>query len=1088
MNLKENPYKVAPAVSLAQRLLFLLIILISLIIRLIEIDNPVYDYNAWRQTETAALAHNYYVDNPPFLYPEIDWVGPHGHAEMEFPLFPYLVSWIYTFTGPDDMWGRLLTVFCALGALWAMWDAARRAAQSNWAGIFAIALFTVSPLTIFFGRTFQPDMMMVLFSTLSINFLMRWDGSPKNPWLYVSALSLSLGALLKPPCLIVAFPLVYLAWQQSGKKILIRKETFIYLAIVLVPALLWYTHARGFYEETQASFMWHNHFTFDLVFLAFWTSESFWDTVWYRFNEQILVETGFIPFAIGMVRMFFPHPARPLAWTWLMGMAVLYLGTPEHHMGHDYYSLLAVPPVIFTAAMGCLVVGQWLYARIAVTPGIVLILPVIMGVLSFNYLEDRGWYNKLYTYYDDAVSLKDRLPDDATILVMDDILHTPEFFYFSDRVGWHRYRNYFDFEEDSAWLEKYREKGAAFYIGMTEDAKSNPLRYLLDHPMGQYIRSHYKLWEVGAAYFIADLTKPHYGDHIFLRFQDQTLAVSEGLKDTAMGLRDDILPLQQWYNADVLIMDFHNVTPDRLKRYETVYEAVINDGYGVTHQNSGRLVLQKDVDFEPVSNFVSNVVTTQTENRINDNNQALLGILKPGQYRLSFAIDPARYYEKLTLKAIDLNGNLISGRTIDPNVLKHIRERQNPELFFTLKENKGVMATVTNANQIIEPLSVVCMPDIQCVTPYQVLQAEQLIPHRSELVKDPDAHRGSAIQNDISQERSVITIGPYFDLPAGQYEFSYRLRVAQPVEEGLFTIGMHRSDDSHKTSREFQASFLESTYNQYSVRGEIQGGYDIESRLYASPGLQLFFDTVAYKIKRRGLREFSKEEPFYFTTVGDELWRITETGDVYDSNNNPLSEFFMGDGLITATASSAGSGAVVLDEKGNVFNQNHQQITKLAPEIAQNARRMAISPDGLIFGVLTHDGEISYVQDNTWFRVILPPRDFQPVDLLIENDGGVLVLFSSGEIFAHGQAEVPPGVPNFWSDAARSLIRFQDGVYMVDKHGGIHTSEGVPPVQTPLYNPEPWVDYAVRTNDGRWFLKSEDSEIRSFKEPAKTQH
>ena len=63
------------------------ILLVGLGLRLPGLDEPLIDQQAWRQTDTAAIARNYYEEGYDLFYPRVDWRGATaGYVETNFPL------------------------------------------------------------------------------------------------------------------------------------------------------------------------------------------------------------------------------------------------------------------------------------------------------------------------------------------------------------------------------------------------------------------------------------------------------------------------------------------------------------------------------------------------------------------------------------------------------------------------------------------------------------------------------------------------------------------------------------------------------------------------------------------------------------------------------------------------------------------------------------------------------------------------------------------------------------------------------------------------------------------------------------------
>ena len=73
--------------SIIQRRPLLFLLTLALAIRLYHFDAPILGIHAWRQSDTAAIARNFYENGFNFFYPQIDWGGSGtGYCETEFPI------------------------------------------------------------------------------------------------------------------------------------------------------------------------------------------------------------------------------------------------------------------------------------------------------------------------------------------------------------------------------------------------------------------------------------------------------------------------------------------------------------------------------------------------------------------------------------------------------------------------------------------------------------------------------------------------------------------------------------------------------------------------------------------------------------------------------------------------------------------------------------------------------------------------------------------------------------------------------------------------------------------------------------------
>ena len=836
--------------------LIAILLLLSVALRLYGITNPVYDWNFWRQSETAALAMNYYEDSLPFLYPEIDWIGPNGHAEMEFPLYPYLISWIYFLTWPSDIWGRIITIFCAVGAVWAMWDIGRRI-RNRQAGFFAAAFFSFSPLTIYFGRSFQPDMMMVFLSTLSISFLLRWTAKRESYWFFFASIALMTGVLLKPPCFIVAFPIFWILWSQDGFRVYRNPWIWLSLGIIFVPTFLWYWRANHFFQESGATFMWHfKHFSIEKNLLSVYRDPVYWQMITLRIYDNVLAYVGMIPLTLGLIRCLFRMDNRGFVWMWLAGMAALYLIVGAHHIGHDYYSLLAAPPLAMTCAVGCEWIQEWFKKRWHWLAATAYILPLAMLVSSSYMLISRGWFTQLYQYYDDAKALREYVPKDSLILVMDELYHTPEFFYFINRVGWHRFRDPRDGAEDSEWVETHRAKGAEYYFGLNEFGGNHPMLYLQDHIQGQYLSDHYVIQKIGFRYFMARLDQPIYGDHLYKHYKKMITAIPNSLAKTVASYIDRTTTLEEWKQADAIVIDFHKAQEQEWKTIRSTYEEAVNNGFVITRQQGGRIVLEKSDRINPVPEFMAHVdriIPSSNSEKID------LGYFEPGRYRFSFHFESFDPDQPIEIRIETNEGSIVSRRILHPYLLNHMLEGDNPECHVHIETPNLLYAYAESNGIAIKPMSVISMPDVQCIGEDAVIQTESIFTNQASVMTDDSAERQSALWSKADEDGHYMFFGPFFEFPPGIYDFTFRLRSAATPLQGDLELIVSAPDQVFDRLELKPPGGLPPVYTPYTLHADLQKKTPIDLRIFLHPGAAVYTDTIQIHHRARQINILNKQ-------------------------------------------------------------------------------------------------------------------------------------------------------------------------------------------------------------------------------------
>ncbi len=1070
------------------RRLLLVLLVISALIRFYGITNPLYDMNYWRQTETAALAQNYYEDNLPFFYPEIDWIGPNGHAEMEFPLYPYILSWVYRLFWPSDIFGRILTLLCALGAIWSIYDIGRQLLTPG-IGLLAAAFFSASPLAIYFGRTYQPDMMMVFFSTFALALLLRWDNRNFNFPLYLSAFALMIGVLLKPPSLLVILPILWILYQQQGKRFVLRKEWWLYALIIGVPTFLWYSHAHTFFEEFGATFMWHfKDFSIKEHLLSVYINPEFWKTIVWRFGDEILVYIGIVPFVIGLISLLFPYRAKTFFVSWLIGIAGLYLLIPGHHIGHSYYSLLAIPPIALISAIGCFELWNFANHWIKCSFAWMMIFPISVACLGMYLLDSRGYYGKIYTYYDDAKALQETVPKGTLIAVMDDLMHTPEFFYFINRKGWHRAVYPVVGADNSPWVEQVRTKGAQYYFGLTEFKGNHPFPYLQNHIHGQYLWDHYRIEEIGCQYFVARLDQPIYGNHLFSDYTAKTVAIAWTSQETAGAYLRNTVPLYEWQKADAILLDFHTLHPDELRSVLNTYNAAVQNGFVITHQESGRLLLEKRTDIEPILNFISAVGTTQfLPSKPEDNGQLYLGYFDAGRYRVSFQFPNSSLPAPVEMKILDRTGIPIALRILKSAHLSHIDDGERPECIFQLDHPAVLYAWATTEKGPIQPASVVWMPDVQSITEPMVIQAEQLNRNQAEVVEDSTADRETALWSWTDEDLRFMTYGPYFEYPAGMYDFIFRLRAPNKWNLGNLELGVYGGDSVLAHKELFPSTkgnqSLGQQYADIPLSATVEENVPIEIRVFLHKHAEVLFDTVSIQQRKRKLQLPNYNQPLCLITNENNPCALTKSGRIFNSNGEIRRRIKLFSAPIAWAAWHENTGELYIDDHGRVIGEKNEEYWAVPGDADEKIVNFDISLDGASIGILTDKRRLFIWNNGTFTIHPLPNTDFPLRDLLLIDQQTALVLDGKGSFLTVGE-EVPKveGIPLFWADVARAIVYHPKGIYVLDSLGAIHSSKGAPPIQSPFYKPEDWILDAYRTKEGNWYLLSREGEILTFHE------
>jgi 4-amino-4-deoxy-L-arabinose transferase-like glycosyltransferase len=331
--------------------LFALLVLAA-IVRLIGIDAPLIGVHAWRQADTAAIARNFYENGFNFLYPQVDWGGATaGYCETEFPIYSYLVSWLYAAFGVQEWLGRGLSVVCALIGLWGVYQLAQTffgRLAAVWAGFF----YAMLPLLIYYSRTFQPESMLVMSSVWAVLLFKQWLDSGRAWQWMLSSLAFTVACLIKVlPIASVGLPIAYLAWMKWRWKLFQKPLLWAYGIVAIAAVGLWYGHAHQLFLTYGNTFGFSagstNRYTYSLLLTGY-----FWGELLVKVAVRQFAIFGFFIFLAGLL-LPQRHPQEQVLSVWL-GAAILgWMAIPTTSVVHEYYQLSFMVPGVIWMGKAC---------------------------------------------------------------------------------------------------------------------------------------------------------------------------------------------------------------------------------------------------------------------------------------------------------------------------------------------------------------------------------------------------------------------------------------------------------------------------------------------------------------------------------------------------------------------------------------------------------------------------------------------------------------------------------------------------------------------------------------------------------------
>lgn len=360
--------------------IFLFIFILGAGVRAINIWRPV-DRPTWRESDEAGIARNYYREGMNIFYPRVDWRGDTaGYAEMEFPLYPWLIALSYKIFGFHEFIGRVISFLFSLLTLWIFIRLARDLLPPIGAQCAAL-FFALSPLVVNISSSLQPEALMFLFYLLAGYWFICWHRDQGERFFWGSAVAISMAILAKATAAHLGVFFGLLILEKVGFAALTKLRFWGFGAIALVPGVLWYSHAHQFWQQNQLSLGLSNEYHWvgwDLFTNPFFVKGLARTEVFY-----VWMPLGIVVLAIGLW-LNRREKAVKYAVYWGIAVAVYYLIAARTTAAQwaAYYHIASVPAVALLFGNGAAAIlhlqsGKRWVKRLVALSGIAALVLVI---------------------------------------------------------------------------------------------------------------------------------------------------------------------------------------------------------------------------------------------------------------------------------------------------------------------------------------------------------------------------------------------------------------------------------------------------------------------------------------------------------------------------------------------------------------------------------------------------------------------------------------------------------------------------------------------------------------------------------------
>ena len=393
--------------------------------RLILIDQPYIDRWSWRQSDVAAIARNFKENGFHFTHPQIDWAGDTpGYVGTEFPILPFVAASCYKFAGVHEWIGRAQAVVFFAASLPFLFLLVREIFGGT-AATWAIFFYSFAPLNVFAGRSFMPDVPSLSLALIGLYFFLRWIDSEKPTLYLVAAITTSLGLLIKLPSVVIAAPILFLAWQKWRWNFVREPALWLFAAVAIFPAVAWYWHAHQIAER----FYPHHFFGEGGIRIE---NLSWYSSILARITTSGLTPILSILAIIGLCVTPGGKYTRVFHW-WLVVM-ILFVIVVGYGNRHAWYQLPLVPITAALAGVACAFMQSKLVASRIAMASLSVLVASSFAILACFYV--RPLYESSAAQLRDAgLELRKSTGGNSLIVAAD--TGDPTIFYYAERHGWH---------------------------------------------------------------------------------------------------------------------------------------------------------------------------------------------------------------------------------------------------------------------------------------------------------------------------------------------------------------------------------------------------------------------------------------------------------------------------------------------------------------------------------------------------------------------------------------------------------------------------------------------------------------------------
>lgn len=385
--------------------------------RVYHIDAPSIGYHNMKENEYLSQALNQWNDGDYFrrrmhilgLDP-----GPGYFEEYpQPPLIPWMILGAWAFTGIQFWSARLIIVFFSIATIPTLYLLVRRLSQGDeYLALTTAFIYSILPISVFFGRNIQPESPALFFLVLGLYFYIRWieDFTTRN--IVISGLALMMCAMFKPTFLIGMIPMLFVfpfsnsdsllrgKEQSEDKKNSGRNTTLLQLGIFaacFLPYFIWNWITAAFLN-TKEALLAGTSSRIDLFSLF---TPSYWSEYWPSIN--LFLQDNFALWFLWLAVLGFAFLLlryRSTLSKFCIGYAIAAIPygviLADYINRHSYYQMPFVPLICICSAYCICTIGLYIEKLITVRHSKYCALVILVCAIPSTAAFTNVHYDTIY--------------------------------------------------------------------------------------------------------------------------------------------------------------------------------------------------------------------------------------------------------------------------------------------------------------------------------------------------------------------------------------------------------------------------------------------------------------------------------------------------------------------------------------------------------------------------------------------------------------------------------------------------------------------------------------------------------------------